>query len=201
MAVQVAVDSNFSSSEMLSFSLVTERDAAEILKLRRAAPSGALKTSPTRIEEQVEYLQRYKDRERGGSELYIRATRAGSEMVIGYFRLTELRTKGVFNWASLVTARESSISERLDVILCSYALGFALPEKAFCGPFPVRRSNVRVVELHRAMGIAKVIEGYSGPDEECVYFGVDRLDFLGQLPGWQRRGLGTLSRGGRIGSV
>lgn len=195
------MDSNFSSSEILSFSLVTERDAAEILKLRRAAPVGSLKPSPTRIEEQVEYLQRYKDRERGGSELYVRATRPGAELAIGYFRLTELQTNGAFNWASLVMARESSISERLDVILCSYALGFALPEKVFCGPFPVRRSNVRVVELHRAMGIAKVMEGFPGSDEECVYFGVDRLDFFGQLPGWQRRGLGKLRRGGRIGCI
>ena len=178
-------------SKFFDYSLASVADAKSIVELRLQVPTGNLKPISGSLEDQVNYMRRAQEAFSAGSEAYLRATRIRDGGLGGFFRLTELDSERHFNWASLVTTPECAAHERLDIIASAFSIGFSRPEVGWCGPFPVPKTNARVVSLHTQMGFALVDHATtSSRDDSCIYFVVGRERFEDAAARWGRRGVG-----------
>lgn len=173
-----------------NFSPVDLSDAEEIVTFRRSATDLQLNDTSVTVAEQRSYLDSYSERERRGSELYVKSTSSESGRTTAYFRLIRGESLGYFNWGSLVASPGSSPVERLDAILAAYGWGFIFNSASQCGPFPVLRTNTRIVKLHDRMGLADRVNTI---DDLNVWFNVLRDRYLKSMQDvWSRRGIGVL---------
>ena len=173
-----------------NFSRVDLLDAEEIVAFRSSASDLQLNDTSVTVAEQRSYLHSYIERERRGSELYVKSTSLNSGQTTAYFRLMGGESPSHFNWGSLVASPASTPVERLDVILAAYGWGFTFNSASQCGPFPVLRTNARIIKLHDRMGLADRVDA---TDDLNVWFQVDRDRYLTSLrDSWSRRGIGVL---------
>lgn len=175
-------------STLCFFRPVDLSDSEQIVRFRNSAPSGSLSPGARTKDEQDLYLRDYFKKHKDKQETYIAAVSNKTGEAVGFFRIRTLEG-GVFNWDSLVAKPESSIAERIDIILGAFGWGFKLQTLDRCGPFPVLLSNSRVILLHQRMGIAE----RTSVDETSAWFQATRTQYQREMDKtWRHRGLGLV---------
>lgn len=176
-------------SALCVFRPVDLSDAEQIVRFRNSARSGSLSPGAHTKSQQEDYLRDYFEKNKNGSEVYVAAETVKNREAIGFFRIRTDDATGVFNWDSLAVKAESTVTERIDIILSAYGWGFELQSLNRCGPFPVLLSNPRVIKLHQQMGIAE----NTAVDDRSIWFQATRPRYQFEMEKrWRRRGLGLV---------
>lgn len=165
-------------------------DAELILRIRNSPRGSSLKQISHSLADQQEYMRNYLERFKAGDEVYFAIYSIATQDAIGLVRMTDLKQKTRFNWASLILTAESPPIVAIDTILAVYSIGFELLERRECGPFPVRKDVPRVLKLHQAIGMSQV----SSIDDETIYLTTTSTEFKKRIDRYRKMGVGVLLR-------
>lgn len=148
----------------LNLRLVRPGDAAYIHELRMD-PTYNLHLSPVSgtVQDQEDWLHRYKTREGAGTEYYYVIERRSDAHPCGLVRLYDIQD-GQFTWGSWILDRNKPPKAALESALLIYVKGFeelGLRKSAF----DVRASNDRALAFHRLFGAVE-----TGRDAQDVFF-------------------------------
>lgn len=144
-------------SQLIGLKPVELDDAPFIVSLRTSAKASSLKPISSREADQVEYIKNYLDRYVNGDEVYFVVLSSNLSQPIGLVRIHEINEPTTFNWASFIMSDEASPVLAIEVALVIYSIGFDLLQKKICGPFPVEKSNKRLIQFHEEIGMSRVI--------------------------------------------
>ncbi|MDY2584405.1 GNAT family N-acetyltransferase [Helicobacter sp.] len=121
------------------------------------------------VEAQIEWIKKYKARERKRNEFYF-IIQSKQDDNVGLVRLYDLREDS-FCWGSWIMKDNVSANYAIESLLCVYDFGFytlGFPK----AHFDVRKKNVSVLAFHRRFG-AKVIS----ESDLDYYFELTEVDY------------------------
>jgi len=155
----------------LSLRLVQPHDALYIHTLRMdQAYSTHLSAVTGSVEDQVDWITRYKAREAAGSEYYYLIKRREDEQPCGVVRLYDI-TSDRFTWGSWILDRNKPPKAALESAVLIYKIGFEILFKRV-SVFDVRRDNHITLAFHRRFGALE-----TGLSDQDVFFEYQRKQF------------------------
>jgi hypothetical protein len=101
-------------------------------------------------DDQIEWINRYKERERASEEFYYVIERCDNANCCGLVRLYELREDS-FTWGSWILDQNKPAKAALESAVLIYELGFGLLNRSKA-TFDVRRDNIRTISFHQRFG-------------------------------------------------
>lgn len=147
----------------VSLRLVTDADAALIVRLRNTPKASILPRGAQTVEDQLKWLRQYREREQAGTEYYFMILLDGRP--VGSVRLYHIdRTLGTYAWGSWVIEEGSPLLVSLLTVRLLYdfafrTLGLKLAQ------FDARVRNTNVIRFHLQLGAIRLRE-----DELDVFF-------------------------------
>lgn len=132
-------------------------DASFIVNLRTSPKASSLNPISGREADQIEYIKSYQERYVNGDEVYFVVLSGNLSQPVGLVRIHEINKPNTFNWASFIMSDEASPVLAIEVALIVYSIGFDLLQKKTCGPFPVEKSNERLIQFHEQIGMSRVV--------------------------------------------
>lgn len=146
-------------AKTISFRLIDIDDAEFILSLRTNDDLNKhLSLTSSSIEQQKEWIKKYKDREEAGNEYYFIIHRNDNNEAVGTVRLYDfIREKKSFCWGSWILNENKTRYAAMESAFLVYQIAFEDLgfERAH---FDVRRENVKVIAFHHKMGARMVSE-------------------------------------------
>lgn len=144
-------------SKTVRLRLVEQDDAEFILSLRLDPKYNRFLSGVTNdLVAQKEWIVKYKEDERAGSQLYFIIERMDDGVRCGTVRLYDFRDDS-FCWGSWILNDKKTRSAALESTLMVYEIGFG--ELGFKrSHFDVRKNNEAVVKYHQRMGAQQVSE-------------------------------------------
>ena len=140
------------------------------------------------IESQKLYLKNYFKSFKKYEQIYFKVFDPIKSKFCGVFRLTEIKNKVNFNWESAVFNNEGSPYCFIDTMLMTYRIGFDYLNREFCGPWKVKKNNIRMMALHDKMKMVKII------NEDDIYFSVkvEKKDYFSKIEKYKKLGFAHL---------
>lgn len=163
-------------------------DAQFVLDLRTSSRADALNPISSNIYDQVRYLTDYRSKYLSGDEIYFVVQVRKDLTNIGLVRVHDLGQPGHFNWASFIMSSEVSPIFAFEVALLVYALGFEYRDKIKCGPFPVEKSNERLIQFHNTIGMSEIVS----ENDRQYHLVTTRERFEHEIKRFRRRRLGLV---------
>lgn len=160
----------------VDFRLVTVADADYIFALRtNSALNRHLTQIQGSVDDQIAWIERYKQREAQGEEFYFVIERKDAARC-GVVRLYDI-TSEQFTWGSWILDENKPRKAALDsaVLLYDFAFGHLGLARAI---LDVRRDNARTVAFHDRFGARR-----TGEDEQNIYFEYGSVDFAAARTG------------------
>ncbi|SFH28208.1 GNAT family N-acetyltransferase [Pedobacter insulae] len=155
----------------ITLRLVEADDAAFILRLRNDETLGRhLSKTSASLEDQINWIQKYKERESRGEEYYFVAVGPENERW-GTTRLSELNGS-CFELGSWLFAKEAPNGAAIKADIIAKEVGFELLNFKCC-TFNVRKENKKVLRYHLHYSPEKIAE-----DELNVFFQLSEANFL-----------------------
>ena len=166
-----------------------EQDANFVIELRNRKLNNYLSTSNISLNDQMNYFKKYKlDFERG-EQIYYKIFDISKNTFNGIVRLTELNKINKFCYESMVAKENISPLVPTDVVLAIYTIGFEKLFKKNCGPFPVIKKNIRVLDWHKKIGMTEIIN----EDNEYFYLEISSENYFNNIEKYKKLGLGLVS--------
>ena len=166
-----------------------EQDANFVIELRNRKLNNYLRTSNISLNDQMNYFKKYQlDFERG-EQIYYKIFDVSRNTFNGIVRLTELNKKNKFCYESMVVKENISPVVPTDVVLAIYTIGFKRLFKKSCGPFPVSKKNIRVLDWHKKIGMTEIIN----EDNEYFYLEISSENYFNTIEKYKKLGLGFVS--------
>jgi hypothetical protein len=166
-----------------------EQDANFVIELRNRKLNNYLRTSNISLNDQMNYFKKYQlDFERG-EQIYYKIFDVSRNTFNGIVRLTELNKKNKFCYESMVVKENISPMVPTDVVLAIYTIGFEKLFKRSCGPFPVSKKNIRVLDWHKKIGMTEIIN----EDNEYFYLEISSENYFNTIEKYKKLGLGFVS--------
>jgi hypothetical protein len=166
-----------------------EQDANFVIELRNRKLNNYLRTSNISLNDQMNYFKKYQlDFERG-EQIYYKIFDVSRNTFNGIVRLTELNKKNKFCYESMVVKENISPVVPTDVVLAIYTIGFKRLFKKSCGPFPVSKKNIRVLDWHKKIGMTEIIN----EDNEYFYLEISSKNYFNNIEKYKKLGLGFVS--------
>ncbi len=159
-------------SKHLIFRLVELEDADFIFNLRKIR--GRFLSSTESIEKQIEFLKRYKEKEKNGEEFYFMILNKKNNTNLGVVRIYDLKiinNMRSFCWGSWIIVPTAPKYTALESALLIYEFGFYIMHMDM-SHFDVVKENTKVISFHKKMG-AKVIN----EDDKNYYFHYLKSDY------------------------
>lgn len=128
-----------------------------------------LSAAPSSVHDEREWITKYRDRAKEGSEYYFVIVRIGG-MPCGTVRLYDFRADS-FCWGSWILDKNKTRYAAVESAMLVYRLGFR--QLGFTGShFDVRKGNEKVIAFHRRFGAEMTHE-----DDENVYMFLSRSSY------------------------
>ena len=177
------------TSRMVTLRPMAREDVPFLYRIRRSEGGKWLNPTAPDILDQYRYFDQYVERYNRCDEIYfvIRENRQSRD--VGVTRITNLLSESRFGWEGLIVEPSAAPGSAIDSILAIYSLGFTGLQKKVCGPWRVKKQNIRVNGLHTKMGIASRI----GEDDACFIYEVYVDRFLSRIDEFKRRGFGHVT--------
>jgi hypothetical protein len=181
-------DLQYVQSRFLELHPIIREDIPFIYDLRTQTPNNFLNPISSDIAEQYAYYEKYLEKYNRGSEIYYKILDKAKKRYCGVVRLTEIDEAHVFNWQSLVVAKDSSPQIGIDIMLVIYSLGFENLNRSICGPWPVDLRFKEIFSIHKFIGMTDL----QGQDENFASLVVTKERFLEKIGMFRARGLGVI---------
>jgi len=161
----------------VEFRLIEESDAAFVYQLRTDPRYNEHLSAVTgSIEDQREWIGRYKLREAEGSECYYIIFKLEDATPVGTVRLYDFRgDKESFSWGSWILNENKTRLAAVESAMIVYRIGFDELGFKSCH-FEVRKGNDRVISFHTKFGAVQ-----TGEDELNYYFTLSPATYAGFL--------------------
>jgi hypothetical protein len=166
-----------------------EKDAEFVLALRNRKLNNYLQISSITLQEQMNYFNNYQLEYDRGEQIYYKIFDISKGIFNGIVRFTELDKIDKFCYESMVVKEDISPMVPTDVVLSIYKIGFEKLNKKSCGPFPVSKKNIRVLDWHEKIGMTKIID----EDEEYFYLEISTSNYFKNIEKYNKLGLGIVS--------
>lgn len=155
----------------LSLRLAQPQDAAYIHALRMDPTYNAhLSVVTGTVQNQADWLRRYKIREADGSEYYYVIERRLDAQPCGLVRLYDI-TSDQFTWGSWILDHNKPPKAALESAILIYQIGFERLGKSL-SVFDVRGDNARTLAFHTRFGAIE-----TGSDGQDVFFNYHATQF------------------------
>jgi RimJ/RimL family protein N-acetyltransferase len=170
-AIQTALATGKNRGKTVVLRLVEVEDAAFVISLRTDNTLNRfLSPVDNSIEQQREWIQRYKIRELAGTEFYFIIASATARKPVGTIRLYDF-VGDSFCWGSWIVKPEAPVGAAVQAALIVNNLGYNVLGFSKCH-LDVRKNNTRVIQFHMSWGARKV-----GENELDCYFENDAATF------------------------
>ncbi len=166
-----------------------EQDANFVIELRNRKLNNYLSTSNISLNDQMNYFKKYKLDFKRGEQIYYKIFDISKNTFNGVVRLTELNKINKFCYESMVAKENISPLVPTDVVLAIYTIGFEKLFKKNCGPFPVIKKNIRVLDWHKKIGMTEIIN----EDNEYFYLEISSENYFNNIEKYKKLGLGLVS--------
>ncbi|UYP67450.1 GNAT family N-acetyltransferase [Thalassobacter stenotrophicus] len=155
----------------LSLRLVQPQDAIYIHSLRMDPTYNThLSTVSGSVQDQADWITRYKTREAAGSEYYYVIERRADTRPCGVVRLYDI-TPDRFTWGSWILDHNKPRKAALESAVLIYKLGFEILGKTV-SVFDVRCDNLNTLAFHRRFGAVE-----TGQSAQDVFFNYRKAQF------------------------
>lgn len=163
-----------STSNTIFLRLAEIGDANFILSLRRDERYNKhLSTTEDKIENQIKWLKRYKERESNKDEYYYIIHRNSDSIPIGTVRIYDFqKNENSFCWGSWILNENKTRYAALECAILIYDYAFLELGFTRCH-MDIRKENLKVIEFHKKFGV-KII-GETKDDLLGHYFVEDYL--------------------------
>ena len=166
-----------------------EQDASFVIELRNRKLNNYLRTSNISLNDQMNYFKKYQIDFERGEQIYYKIFDISKNTFNGIVRLTELNKTNKFSYESMVVKENISPVVPTDVVLAIYTIGFEKLFKKYCGPFPVSKKNIRVLDWHKKIGMTEIID----EDNEYFYLEISSENYFNNIEKYKKLGLGLVS--------
>jgi hypothetical protein len=163
-------------------------DDAKLIVALRSSRQEFLKKNDISEQSQIDYLLEYQKRYQNKEEIYFKIFDNRLKVDAGVTRITDLNAGSSFGFESGVMFENSTPNLYLDAYFMCLRIGFEYFSKASSGPWIVDNRNFRMLEIHRKIGIAKIIN----TDDDYVYLSVNKADFEKKIMIYKKMGFGHL---------
>ena len=162
-------------------------DAKLIVNLRTSRPD-FLKKNILTIESQINYLTKYESRYQSHDEIYFKIFDNRIKKDSGVTRITNLKSINTFGFESGVMYENAGPNLYLDAYFMCLRIGFVYFARTLSDPWIVDKKNKRMLEIHKKIGIAEVVD----EDKEYVYLLAYQNLFLEKFESFKKLGFGKL---------
>jgi hypothetical protein len=170
---KILFESKIVKSKYCDLHHIVLSDAELIYNLRTKRKENYLKITTGNIEDQVTYIKNYLEKFKQKKEIYYKLFDHKTKKFSGALRLTELEKEKNFSWESFVVSEDCTPIATLDGMLIIYRLGFEFLNRDICGPWAVDKEYKRVINLHKIIGMAKLVDA----DEKYFYYSILKKDY------------------------
>ena len=166
-----------------------EQDASFVIELRNRKLNNYLRASNISLNDQMNYFKKYQLDFGRGEQIYFKIFDISKNTFNGIVRLTELNKTSKFCYESMVVKENISPVVPTDVVLAIYTIGFEKLFKKNCGPFPVSKKNIRVLDWHKKIGMTEIIN----EDNEYFYLEISSENYFNNIEKYKKLGLGLVN--------
>ena len=175
--------------KLIKLNSKSEEDANFVIGLRSRKLNNFLKESSSSVKDQMNYFDNYQLEFDKGTEIYYKIWDISKNTYNGIVRITELNEIEKFCYESMVVKEGISPVVPTDVVLSIYHIGFEKLGKGLCGPFPVSKNNVRVLQWHKKIGMTEIVD----EDREYLYLEISSNNYFAAVGKYKELGLGFVS--------
>jgi hypothetical protein len=164
------------------------KDAELICTLRARQSGNFLRHTNEGIDEQIEYLKSYAERNKLNEEIYYKLWDRQRDTYNGVVRLTEIKQETKFNWESLVFSDDCSPMAPIDVMIAIYKIGFEVLGREKCGPWDVDKRHEKMMKIHEFCNMYSI----EGEDAHYFHVAVNKEKYLAEINRFEKLGLGEI---------
>jgi len=163
-------------------------DDAKLIVDLRISRQEFLKKNRISVQSQIDYLLGYQKRNQNKEEIYFKIFDNRLKVDAGVTRITDLNVGPSFGFESGVMFENSLPNLYLDAYFMCLRIGFEYFSKMSSGPWIVDSRNLRMLEIHKRIGMTEVINA----DDDYVYLSVKRASFEKKIKIYKKMGFGHL---------
>lgn len=168
---------------------LSREDAKLILNLRSRQSGNFLRKTSGGINEQLEYLKLYRERNELHEEIYFKLKDKQKDSFNGVVRLTNLNDEEIFNWESLVFDENCTPIAPIDVMIAIYRIGFEILKRKKCGPWDVDKRHEKMMKIHEFCNMYSI----DSQDKQYFHISISMENYFAKISRFNKLGLGRIN--------